>query len=394
MMKSKELLSVIVPVYNTEKYLRKCIESILDQTYSPLEIILVDDGSTDSSGKICDFYAQNYENVSTIHMKNSGITSARLKGVEQSTGNRITFVDADDWIDPNYYLMSCDESNSDLIVTEIDSYYGEDHIIRHKLNYKEGFYYKDEILKEIIPTMLWDSELGRWAFDPSLCTKIFKREIILDELKKVRKIGSNYGEDSMVIFPLMFRIDKIKLINKSFYYHRQRQQGEVASYIKNDDFFIKLYKVYEYLMNTFKNEGHYEMMKTQLDNFYIQSVDLKKQCYKYLEYSFAVIFPFNKVARDSKVVLYGAGTLGRQYMEQNIKYNFCEIVLWVDEYSVCSVYSDYSVEKPEMIKHYEYDYIIIAIDNYYIAMDVRENLGKMNVPKNKIIWHSTRIIQN
>lgn len=389
MMKSKELLSVIVPVYNTEKYLRKCIESILNQTYSPLEIILVDDGSTDSSGKICDFYASNYDNVSTIHIKNSGITAARLKGTEKAQGNRVTFVDSDDWIDPNYYKAVCDD-DSDLIATEIYGYFDDEHIVRNRLRFNEGIYKKDAILKEIIPRMLWDSELGRWAFEPSLCTKIFKKEKILSELKKVQEVGSNYGEDSMVTYPLMFHVDKIKIVKQAFYYHRQREHGKVAEYIKSEDFFLKVHEVYEYLVRTLKNESDYELMKPQLDNFYIQAVDLKKQCYKHWDYEFAMVFPFKRVTRKSKVVLYGAGVLGKEYVEQNLEYHFCDIVLWADKNYANTSYSTCSIESPERIKDYKFDYIIIAIDNYYTALDVIKSLLKMGIPQTKIIWQSTR----
>ncbi|MCI9094403.1 MAG: glycosyltransferase [Dorea sp.] len=387
-----ELLSVIVPIYNAETYLRKCIDSILHQTYTPLEIILVDDGSTDSSRSICIFYAKKYNNISTIHIRNSGITKARLKGIEQARGSRVTFVDADDWIDKDYYQSVCTNDDSDIIATEIYSY-GEEYTIKRDLFLEEGIYNRERILEVIVPNMLWNSELGHWGIEPSLCTKIFRKGKILQELKKVEKVGSNYGEDSMVTFPLMFTIDKLKVVKKAFYYHRQRKQGEIAEYIKNDNFIIKVHKVYEYLAKAFKMAGYYNVMKQQLDNFYIQSIDLKKQCYPNCEYGFAAIFPFESVTRESKVILYGAGTLGRQYIDQNSEYNFCNIILLIDQNSKNGTYKSYSVEKPEIIRQYSFDFIIIAIDNYYIAMDVKKKLSEMNVPENKIIWQSTRIIR-
>lgn len=391
-MEHNKLLSVIVPVYNTENYLKKCIESIVNQTYFPLEIILVDDGSTDSSGKICDFYEKKYDNISVVHMKNSGITAARLRGVEKSQGSRVTFVDSDDWIDMNYYQSVCENDDSDLIATEIYGYFNEKHIVKNDLKFDEGIYSKEEILKEIIPVMMWDPETARWAFEPSLCTKIFKREIILSELRKVQKVGSNYGEDSMVTYPLMLHVDKVKIVKNAFYYHRQRERGKIAGYIENEDFFIKVHEVYEYLRRAFRNERCYELMQKQLDNFYIQAVDLKKQCYKHWDYEFTMVFPFEKVTRESKVILYGAGKLGKEYIEQNEKYHFCEIILWVDKNCEEISYGAYSIEKPELIQASTFDYIIIAIDNYYIAINVIKVLCEMEISKDKIIWHSTRVM--
>ena len=96
------MISVIVPVYNVEKYLSRCIDSILNQTYKDYEIILIDDGSKDSSGKICDEYAKNHNNISVIHTKNRGLSAARNTGTENSHGEYITFVDSDDLISNSF----------------------------------------------------------------------------------------------------------------------------------------------------------------------------------------------------------------------------------------------------------------------------------------------------
>ena len=95
-------ISVLIPVYNTEKYLRECVDSTISQTYSQLEIILVDDGSADNSGKICDEYAQNDKRVKVIHKPNGGLSSARNVGIDKATGEYIAFVDSDDYLKKDY----------------------------------------------------------------------------------------------------------------------------------------------------------------------------------------------------------------------------------------------------------------------------------------------------
>ena len=99
----KNLVSILVPVYNVEKYIRKCLDSSLVQTYPKLEIILIDDGSTDESGKICDEYASKDARIMLIHKHNGGVTSARKAGLKMAKGEYIGFVDPDDWIEPNMY---------------------------------------------------------------------------------------------------------------------------------------------------------------------------------------------------------------------------------------------------------------------------------------------------
>lgn len=118
-MEKKPMISVIVPVYQVQEYLEPCLDSIVNQTYQNLEIILIDDGSTDNSGKICDKYAGNDARIKVIHKKNGGISSARNAGLKIAEGELIGFVDSDDWIDPDMfsYLQSVLAENSADIVT-------------------------------------------------------------------------------------------------------------------------------------------------------------------------------------------------------------------------------------------------------------------------------------
>ena len=95
------MISVIVPIYNIEKYLEECLCSLLHQSFKDIEIILVDDGSTDFSGIICENYSRIYENITVIHKKNEGLVSARKTGLQAAVGNIIAYVDGDDWIEPN-----------------------------------------------------------------------------------------------------------------------------------------------------------------------------------------------------------------------------------------------------------------------------------------------------
>ena len=117
-MKNNPVVSVIIPVYNVEKYLEECIDSVLAQTYQNIEIILVDDGSTDSSGLICDRYAEKNTNISVIHQKNSGLSAARNSGLNKANGDYIYFLDSDDYIsaDAIEKLFSIAENDKSDIV--------------------------------------------------------------------------------------------------------------------------------------------------------------------------------------------------------------------------------------------------------------------------------------
>lgn len=392
MLKDKLVLSVVVPVYNVEKHVAKCINSILAQRYLDIEIIVVDDGSSDSSGSICDLLAKEYECISVIHIENKGLMNARLVGTRASRGNWITFVDADDWIEKGAYDGIFD-NDCDIIVTGISRYYDEKRQLREMPYLEEGIYDKKKIEEKIIPIMLWNPKQGTWALDPSLCTKIFKRDVILPQLELALGVDAYYGEDSIVIFPMMLNVERIRIVKKIYYNHRQRKLGEISPYIKDKDFFSKLFYVYEYLKEQFKKTAHWELMENQLDCFYMSSVELRKPCCNYPVFEFMAYFPLDQVCFQSRVVLYGAGKIGKEYWRQNLIYQFCNIVSWVDQnYESCQL-ENCLIEDPIIIKDVNYDYVIIAVDNYYIAEEIVNYLKKLGVEEKKVVWHSVRVNQ-
>ena len=121
-------LSVIVPVYNVEPYIRRCLDSLINQTYRNLEIILVDDGSTDRSGLICDEYALMDKRVQVIHKVNGGLVSARQEGIQRATGEYATNVDSDDWIETDAY---------EFVVKRLETYYSDMLVFGYKKEYAE-----------------------------------------------------------------------------------------------------------------------------------------------------------------------------------------------------------------------------------------------------------------
>ncbi len=117
-MENKPKISVIVPVYNVEEYLNRCVESILDQTFEDFELILIDDGSSDNSGSLCDEFAKNNSNIKVLHLENGGPARARNKGIEIATGEYIGFADSDDYCHPNQFekLYQNAKNNSDIAI--------------------------------------------------------------------------------------------------------------------------------------------------------------------------------------------------------------------------------------------------------------------------------------
>ncbi|MDO5379590.1 MAG: glycosyltransferase [Acidaminococcaceae bacterium] len=207
-------ISVIVPVYNVEKYLPKCVESIVNQTYKNLEIILVDDGSTDKSGEICDGYSLKDCRIKVIHKKNGGLSDARNVGLDICTGEYIGFVDSDDYIDKDMYraLYKFSEKNN-LDVVMCGSYYVlENNILKSKSFEPKVLDQKKEIIKEI-----FINKYG--GVSVSVCNKLYKNTV-LEGLK------FEYGKTSEDVFFVLKWIEKTKCFgrisdNKYFYIQRK-----------------------------------------------------------------------------------------------------------------------------------------------------------------------------
>lgn len=387
-------LSIIIPVYNKQEYLSQCIDSILGQTYKDFELILVDDGSNDCSEKICDDYAAQDSRVIVIHQENQGVVMARVNGAMKSTGKYITFVDSDDWILEDMYrdMISLMETQQvDMVVSGMNRYYNEYRIISDRLMLREGRYSRLNIENDVIPYMLHSTRKNTWELDPSLCSKIFKRELILKHLLNTENLGVHYGDDTSVIFPLVLELDSMYVSHKAYYFHRQREDGAVAPYIQDEDYFDKLYRVYQYLKEKFMSSEHKVVLKEQLDHFYLKSVRYKQRCYKDVSEGTGNVFPFWEIPKGSRVVLYGAGEAGCHYMEQNERYHFCEIVAWVDKNYVRLREQGKQVCGIDEIQHLNYDYIVIAIQSAGIAREIKKELIGCGVMEEKILWSGVNI---
>ena len=216
-----EKISVIVPVYNVEAYLERCVESILQQTYTHFELILINDGSTDSSGQICDHLASQYENIKVYHIENAGVSNARNMGIQLATGSWVTFIDSDDFVTQDYLatLASAVEGVNvgfaiaplhhikNGIVTDLPSHSG-----------KTELWSTEETMKELLMTT-------RTSFFP--VAKLFKRDLLADE-----KFNTNYhlAEDALFLTELLLKTRCSSVfIDKPIYYYDHREGSATTS---------------------------------------------------------------------------------------------------------------------------------------------------------------------
>ncbi len=222
-MEQKGLISVIIPVYNVERYLDQCVQSVLDQTYQNIEIILVDDGSTDGSGAMCDAYAAKYGAI-VCHQKNAGQARARNIGQAQAKGEYIYFLDSDDWIEKNtleaMYRCASDQ-RADIVFFEANTFV-DGSAIEAKQNYLRSNTYPTGTGEAIFSRLQENGE-----FHPSVPLLFLRRAFL--ESKSLRFYEGIVYEDMLYTVVAFFRAETVAHCHESFYQRRLRPNSTVTS---------------------------------------------------------------------------------------------------------------------------------------------------------------------
>lgn len=373
------MISVIVPIYNTSEYLHKCVESILEQTYRDLEIILVDDGSAYLCGKICDEYAALDSRIRVIHKENGGSTSARKVGLEMANGEFVGFVDSDDWIEPDYYetmVLEQEKSGADIVLSGHFHEIGLDSR-QVKDNFPAGIYTSEQLL----PTLLYAGRFFEYGVQPHMVTKLFKREIVMKTQMRVDN-RIVIGEDAAVTYPSVLEAEKICISDICAYHYIQHQNSMTKGEIKNGADRYNL--LFEHLERIFREKKVWEILEPQL-----------KQYKKYLLFMHQIsvfdekiLVPYGGIQLESKVIIYGAGVLG-QKVYRYLTEKEIDIVLWVDRKYAFYQKNGLEVSSPdEILKVTDYDFILIANTVQDTAENIRQYLVEKGIENKKILWFS------
>ncbi len=224
-------LSIIVPIYNGEEYLRRCIDSILSQEYTDFELVLIDDGSTDSSLSICNEYAEADGRVVVYHKDNEGLVAARKSGLSVAKGEYIGFVDCDDYIDSNMYLdlmNTVEKDKSDIVAGGIIY----DYISHSKVAFnclEDGFYDEEGIKNKVSPKMLIHSGFVNYGIIPGVVIKVFRRSVLEKALPNVSD-KLTIGEDIAITAYSMMNAKSLSIIKSAGYHYIQLENSMVRAF--------------------------------------------------------------------------------------------------------------------------------------------------------------------
>lgn len=386
------LLSVIVPIYNTKKYLSRCLDSIINQTLQEIEIICVNDGSTDSCPDILQQYAEKDKRIQLVHKENGGLVSARKAGVRIAQGKYIGYVDSDDWIEPEMYekLYLYGEQNQADMVSSGYIFEGN-YTTFHYDDLPTGLYdvSKMDLVRE---NAIFNTDKKDVGIRASLCCKLF----LADRLKQVQeKIPDDLtiSEDKMCVLTYLLDCTRVYIAKEAYYHYIIHPDSMIHT--PNPHYLKAVHAVYQYMIRLYDHPKFTEAMRTQAEIYIIEM--LYKGINSRMGFRNRNLFwidPYwlSGIPYGSRVVLYGAGELGTAYRQQ-LKYREDLIfTVCVDEAWERFTGDSFPVFSPDRLEKMEYDLIVITIKNPQKAQKVKDSLIHTGVPKEKIRWYEQKEI--
>jgi len=381
----KPLISVIIPAYNAERYLGRCLDSIINQTYENLEIIVVNDGSVDTTQKIVEEYAKKDSRVRIIRQANKGLVAARKAGVEAASGEYISAVDSDDWVSADRYEYVYEEgirAGADVISTDVCVIYNMDHIVSLSVSLKRKFYEKKEIFEDVLMNLIDDRHFFQKSMNLNTWNLVVrtdiarKRQLAVDDRISAR-------EGAIYVIGCLLDAKKLAIIEGGKYYYVKRIDSLDHKYDpkKKNKLQIAHAALREYSKEI--PSIYRERYSKEVDLFEYNSYLISDYDYLCLETD-EVIFPF-RVKKGKNIVIYGAGTLGSNIV-RHMAQEGRKPLLWCDKSYEKYAQEGNKVCSPEEIVRIKdiVDAVLICILNYQVAEKAKCDLMDLGVESSKL----------
>lgn len=388
------MISIIIPVYNTETYLRQCLDSILGQTIKDIEMICVDDGSTDQSPRILDDYASLDGRVKVIHKENGGLVSARKTGLKAATGEYIGYVDSDDWIEADMYeklLEALTNGRADIVMCGRFEDTGDTYRkVWHGI--PAGMYDKKALTEKVYPNMIVNDAFFEWGIFPGVWDKLFRRECL-----EPFQIGVDerltMGEDAVCVYPALLHAECIGILDECLYHYRQRPASMVRQSVNAKVERQKFRLLYQTgLRKLERGKKIYDLTdqwKEYLLFLMVPRADMLFEGVEKLEY----LFPFPEIKRGSSIILYGMGTYGQRLYRFLKESGFCQVAACADRNYEVLNRQGLDVISPERIGDCDCDVIVIANSFVKVRREIEKELTR-KYPGKKVYVMDERLIHS
>lgn len=379
------LVSVIVPVYNSEDCLAACLDSICAQSLKEIEIIVINDGATDGSGRICEIFACRDERVRVLQQENRGVVAARGAGIIAAKGKYIAFVDADDTIEADMLSFLVREiKDADLVTSGVFKHVSPKQVVCCTDSFEEGEYENDSYF-DLLAKMLYDKQGGMFQrYTPWMCNKLYRSEIV----KKVYSMMDSsirHAEDAVFSYLCLLQCKKIVITKKMLYHYLYRETS--ACHKINDRMLTDINSGYILLKREFSKHPMGKILNYQLQKWLVKNVCYAVNGHMGLDPRCAIpefLIDLSGL-RGKRIVLYGAGKMGRDYKSQ-METSGCSPVLWVDGDWQRYREEGWDVVEPSRMKEMAFDVVLIAVSREQIASDIISNLHEMGIKDEICVW--------
>ncbi len=364
------VLSVIVPIYNACSTLNRCIDSIVNQSFSDLEIVLINDGSDDESGSLCKEYVKKDRRVVYVEQENMGVDEARKKGVTLACGDYITFVDADDYLELNTYEKLIKGMSSEQVdIIAFDVVEETDSSTKPLCNMvPEGVYYEMELREKIYPKMLSIPPFFSFGILPSVYSKLF-RQAFLCKIDVQTDGSIAFGEDAAFVFQTLAFAKSLQ-VQKCKGYHYTRSDGNSLTWKPQGDELIC--RLQESMKEGFQRADILDVMQHQLKEYiiFIRLLKAPQTVKKVSEF-------FER--KNGRIALYGAGGFGQAIFHEYQN----RVSLWIDRDYEKYGFLNSKVSTVEDLNNRtdEYNEIYIAIINETLCKQIKEDLLRKGINK-------------
>lgn len=323
------LVSIIVPVYNVAIYLHQCVSSVLKQTYRNIEVILVNDGSTDGGCILCESFTKKDNRVRVIHQENKGLVSARKLGLKAANGDYIFNLDGDDWLDQECIKTLIDHAVLYDVDVVISGYYREFVGLEVPIppRVAPGFYNRRDIVNDIFPKMIFDTNENAHGISTFSWGKLFKRNLIMKHQCDVPD-DITLGEDSLVTYPCIADAKSLIVLNDPLYFYRQRAKSMLKSTSSSKNEVARVHRMCDFLQNKMKSTAF--DFNSQIALYKLTLLAIRTGALFNRKEPPSGIFPKHLDFNAQKIALYSSGSFGQQMWQRfkDQELNFCG---WFDE---------------------------------------------------------------
>lgn len=371
------LISVVVPIYNVDAYLYQCVSSIVGQTYRHLEIILVDDGSTDNALEICEYFRKMDARVKVIMQPNSGLVSARKAGLNATTGDYVFYVDGDDWIEPDcllHYHQLAVEHGADMVIGDYKrEFLGNFLTVRNTMS--PGVYDRNRIEKEVLPTMISHGTFFSHGLKTYSWGKLYRRSLILDLQNQVPD-SIIVAEDSALIYPAIARSLTIVIGDMALCNYRQRPN----SILKSTDFdqreIERIATAFRYLATALNSSRSPFGFKSQLQSYFAAIVTIRSGAFLSSEDLYDMFEVFGPLAPGARLAVYNSGSFGQHVYKRLQNSSAYVLADWYDKDHHDNKLVRMPVNDPDTIRDAAFDYLLVPSFDPALLVEVNTLFAK------------------